>query len=158
MHDSHKRSVVKGMSWRLIGSIDTAVLSYVFTKDTGHALQIAGAEMVTKIGLFYLHERVWLRLDIGRKRVQLANGGFAFVETHWRSIFKGITWRITGTLDTIFWAAVITGKTSTALKIGLAELITKIILYYLHERGWMCISWGRRPHNLIPEPTSAGSS
>src|SRR5690348_7162094 len=110
MHDSHRRSIAKGITWRLIGSLDTAVLSFVFTGSTHKAFSIAGAELVSKIGLYYLHERVWFRLSAGRKKIKLANGATAFAEAHWRSVVKGITWRITGTLDTIFWAAVITGE------------------------------------------------
>lgn len=149
MHDSHQRSVIKGISWRLIGSADTALLSFLFTGEGGLALKIAGAEFISKIALFYLHERVWHRVHAGKKSVKLADGGTAFVESHWRSLYKGISWRITGTLDTVFWAAVLTRNIRTAFTIGSVELITKIFLFYLHERAWMLISWGRKPHNLV---------
>jgi uncharacterized membrane protein len=153
MHDSHKRSVIKGVTWRLTGTLDTAILSWFFTGNAGISLQIAGAEFLSKIGLYYLHERLWMRLNTGRKRIRMANGSFAFAETRWRSLSKGVSWRITGTLDTIFWASVITGNIQTGLKIGGTELLTKILLYYLHERCWLKISWGLRPHNLIPVET-----
>ena len=151
MHDSHRRSVVKGITWRVVGSLDTAVLSYFFTGQMVHAAQIASAELVSKIGLYYLHERLWVKLNIGRRPVKMQDGSMAYVEQHWRSVFKGTTWRITGTLDTIFWAAIITGELQVAMKIGAAEVLTKILLYYVHERAWMLVSWGRKPHNLIPE-------
>jgi uncharacterized membrane protein len=151
MYDTHRRSVVKGITWRLVGSVDTAVLSYFFTGQSIQAAQIATAELVSKIGLYYLHERLWTKLNLGRRPVRMQDGSMAFVEQHWRSVLKGTTWRITGTLDTIFWAALITGHMQLALKIGAAEVLTKILLYYLHERLWMLISWGRKPHNLIPE-------
>lgn len=151
MHDSHQRSIAKGITWRLVGSVDTAVLSFFFTRNTGQSLQIASAEFISKIILYYLHERFWQRLNIGRRSIQLANGNKALLEAHWRSILKGVSWRITGTIDTIFWAAVITGEITIAMYIGAAELITKVILFYLHERVWMLIKWGRKPHNLVPE-------
>lgn len=150
MHDSHQRSVMKGVTWRLTGTLDTAVLSYFFTGSSGLSLQIAGAEFLSKIGLYYLHERLWMKLNTGRKRVRMADGTFAFAEAQWRSLAKGVSWRITGTLDTILWAGLITGNLQTGLKIGATELLTKIILYYLHERCWLRISWGLRPHNLVP--------
>jgi len=53
-----------------------------------------------------------------------------------RHILKTFTWRIVGTIDTIFLGYFITGDISTGLKIGGVELVTKMILYYIHERVW----------------------
>ena len=57
--DSHFRSMVKAVSWRITGSIDTFVLSFIFTGSVKVAGSIAGAEAVTKMILYYLHERAW---------------------------------------------------------------------------------------------------
>ena len=64
-------------------------------------------------------------------------------EGHIRSITKGITWRITGTLDTILIAFILSGKIGLALSIGTIEVITKLTLYYIHERIWDKIEWGK---------------
>jgi uncharacterized membrane protein len=61
-----------------------------------------------------------------------------------RSVAKAISWRATGTLDTILISFLITGKIRMALSIGFVELFTKIILYYVHERVWNRISFGRK--------------
>ncbi|CAL2076538.1 DUF2061 domain-containing protein [Tenacibaculum sp. 190524A05c] len=61
-----------------------------------------------------------------------------------RSIVKSISWRAVGTLDTILISWIITGKIDTALSIGAIELITKMILYFFHERVWNTIKWGKR--------------
>lgn len=61
-----------------------------------------------------------------------------------RHILKTITWRIIGTIDTIMLAWLITGDPSTGLKIGGIEVITKMILYYLHERVWYKIPFGKK--------------
>jgi len=53
-----------------------------------------------------------------------------------RHILKTITWRIVGTIDTIVLSWIITGDFKLGLKIGSIEVITKMILYYLHERVW----------------------
>jgi uncharacterized membrane protein len=60
-----------------------------------------------------------------------------------RSILKAITWRITGTVDTFLLAWLITGKPAVALTLSSVEIVTKMFLYYLHERTWMRISFGR---------------
>jgi len=53
-----------------------------------------------------------------------------------RHIAKAVTWRFVGTLDTMLVSWVISGNPLTGLKIGLAEVTTKMLLYYLHERIW----------------------
>jgi uncharacterized membrane protein len=65
-------------------------------------------------------------------------------ETHARSIAKAISWRATGSFDTFIVAAVITGSSSLAGGVALAEVLTKTALYYLHERVWALIRWGKR--------------
>jgi uncharacterized membrane protein len=69
--------------------------------------------------------------------------GASALDTHSRSLLKAISWRATGTLDTIIVACLITGRIKTALSIGFVELFTKMCLYYLHERAWNRINFGR---------------
>lgn len=59
-----------------------------------------------------------------------------------RHILKSITWRIVGTLDTMVVAWVVTGNPLTGLKIGGFEILTKMTLYYLHERAWYRSKYG----------------
>lgn len=60
-----------------------------------------------------------------------------------RSLLKTISWRIIGTLDTILISWVITGALRLAFSIGFIELVTKMLLYFFHERAWAKIKWGR---------------
>jgi uncharacterized membrane protein len=53
-----------------------------------------------------------------------------------RHVLKTISWRIIGTLDTIFLGWLVTGEFNTGLAIGGIEVVTKSILYYGHERMW----------------------
>ena len=53
-----------------------------------------------------------------------------------RHILKTVSWRIIGTLDTIILSGIITGSWKFGLAIGGVEVVTKMILYYLHERAW----------------------
>lgn len=57
-------------------------------------------------------------------------------ESHLRSILKGVSWRIIGTLDTMVISYFITGSITFALSIGSIEVVSKFVLYYLHERFW----------------------
>mgnify|MGYP003673671505 CR=1 FL=1 len=59
-----------------------------------------------------------------------------------RHLLKAITWRVIGTLDTMFLGWVISGDLRIGLTIGSFELVTKMVLYYLHERVWYHIDFG----------------
>ena len=59
-----------------------------------------------------------------------------------RSLLKTISWRVIGTLDTILISWLITGAMTLALSIGTIELISKMVLYFFHERLWNQIKWG----------------
>jgi uncharacterized membrane protein len=65
-------------------------------------------------------------------------------ETHARSIAKAVSWRATGSLDTFVVAALVTGNSKLACGVALAEILAKTALYYVHERAWALIPWGRR--------------
>jgi uncharacterized membrane protein len=75
------------------------------------------------------------------RRVVLFRGA----ETHTRSILKAVSWRTLGTLDTFAISWLLTGRVEIAGSIAGLEVITKVAWYYLHERVWAAIRWGRRP-------------
>ncbi len=59
---SEKTSLVKTISWRIIGTIDTMVISYILTGRFDIAFSIGGVEVVSKMLLYYFHERAWIRI------------------------------------------------------------------------------------------------
>ena len=64
-------------------------------------------------------------------------------ETLKRSLLKTISWRVIGSLDTVVIAYLITNEVNDALTIGGIELISKMVLYFFHERTWNTIPWGK---------------
>ncbi len=60
-----------------------------------------------------------------------------------RSIGKSVSWRILATCDTILISYLITGSIAIAASIGSIEVLTKMILYYFHERAWNKFEFGR---------------
>lgn len=124
----YKRHIAKTVTWRLVGTIDTVVLSWLITNDPFLGLKIGGVEVISKMILYYLHEKVWFKVNVK--------------ESHKRHLLKTFTWRAVGTIDTIALAWIISGDASTGLGIGGAELITKMVLYYFHERIWYKIDYG----------------
>jgi uncharacterized membrane protein len=69
---------------------------------------------------------------------------FSGREAHSRSLVKAVSWRMTGTLDTFVISFIITGHATIAGTIAGTELLTKVALYYFHERIWAAIPWGHR--------------
>jgi len=69
-------------------------------------------------------------------------------EKRYRSIVKGITWRFFATVDTFIISWLITGEIKFALSISLIEVATKLFLYYLHERVWNKIKFGKKEYPL----------
>jgi uncharacterized membrane protein len=64
--------------------------------------------------------------------------------TVYRSVVKTITWRIVGTIDTIVISYFITGSFKMGVAIGSIEIISKMVLYFLHERVWQHVNFGKR--------------
>jgi uncharacterized membrane protein len=60
-----------------------------------------------------------------------------------RSLSKAVSWRITGTIDTFIISWIITGEPLLASGIALTEIMTKVGLFWAHERLWNKIGWGR---------------
>lgn len=63
-----KRHVLKTITWRVVGTIDTIVLSWIITGNPLVGLTIGGVEVITKMVLYFLHERAWYKFGFGIKR------------------------------------------------------------------------------------------
>ena len=63
-------------------------------------------------------------------------------ESHQRSVVKAISWRVLGSIDTFLLSWLFTGSTKAAGAIALTEVLTKMLLYYFHERAWAAVKWG----------------
>ncbi|HEY1718546.1 MAG TPA: DUF2061 domain-containing protein [Verrucomicrobiae bacterium] len=66
MAEKHYRSLVKAVSWRLAGSIDTMIISFLITRQWKWAFTISGVELFTKVFLYYVHERIWHKIKWGK--------------------------------------------------------------------------------------------
>lgn len=68
MSEKSYRSIIKSISWRTIGTIDTILISFLITGKVTLALSIGGIEVFTKMTLYYFHERAWNRVKFGRAK------------------------------------------------------------------------------------------
>ncbi len=62
------RSILKSLSWRVLGTLDTILISYILTDRIEVALSIGSVELFTKMALYYGHERIWNYISIGKKK------------------------------------------------------------------------------------------
>ena len=135
--ESHLRSLIKGISWRIVATTDTIMVVLLVTCLMGEcsiqdALAIGGAEFLLKFAIYYVHERVWQRFRGNQS------------DSARKTLYKTISWRVLATTTTFFISgAVLDSFNEVALYIALTELITKFALYYLHERLWLKLPLGR---------------
>ena len=133
MGKAYKRHIAKSITWRIVGTLDTILLSWLVTGNPVTGLKIGFAEVFTKMLLYYFHERIWFNVKVG-----LTRGG----DSRKRHLAKTVTWRLIGTIDTMILAWIISGDPLVGLQVGIAEVITKMVLYYAHERVWYKVDYG----------------
>lgn len=68
MMEKRYRTLLKTISWRVTGTVDTFLISYLITGEIGLAASISGVEVFTKMILYYFHERLWTRISYGKEK------------------------------------------------------------------------------------------
>jgi uncharacterized membrane protein len=66
--DSNSRSLAKAISYRLLGSLATAFIFYILTDKLTLSLGAGGLDMVVKLALYFVHERIWNHIGFGRPK------------------------------------------------------------------------------------------
>lgn len=64
--ESQGRSLLKAISWRVFGTIDTILIAWLIAGDISIAFSIGSVELITKFILYYFHERLWNVIKIGK--------------------------------------------------------------------------------------------
>ena len=64
--DSNKRSITKALTWRALASLATFIISYIVTGNIAAATGIASVQVVVNLILYYVHERVWNKINWGQ--------------------------------------------------------------------------------------------
>ncbi len=133
-----KRHIAKSLSWRLIGTVDTFIFTWFITEDFNDGLNLSVITTVSKLIWYYIHERYWFNSS--------------YFNSNKRHIIKTFSWRGISTIDTVLFGWILFGSPLTGLKIGAVETISKMILYYFHEKLWYKINFGldisKRSHHL----------
>jgi len=124
--ESHKRSITKSVIWRIMGVFVYATIFYLFTKQWG--ITIAGTLIhhTTFLLVFYLHERFWIKLK---------------KNDHWLKpwTYEVILGMGLGGLIVFF----LTGSWKAVTQITITYTIVKIIMYFIYDKIWNKITWGK---------------
>ena len=138
------RSIVKALTWRIVGTTSLVVLVYIYTGELDVSLYLGAADIISNIILYYLHERIWTYIKWGKKEVALIN-----YETHSRSIAKAFSWRILATSYLVVLSLLITDETVfVATQIAVIDALANLVEYYIHERIWNKIKAGKGSVNI----------
>jgi uncharacterized membrane protein len=73
--DKPLKSVMKSVSWRIVGTIDTMIISYFITGKLTVALSIGSVEVLTKTVLYYFHERLWAHIHKIKLKLWIKSDG-----------------------------------------------------------------------------------
>jgi uncharacterized membrane protein len=136
MTDTHKRTIIKTISYRVINTLITFLMTFLlFGVSAALAGSVALAQIVLGSTIFYLYDRVWLRVSWARKDIH---------EDVKRSIVKTIGYRlIVLCAGFIVARLILTSSNETAVWWTITLMVLSMMFYYVHERIWLKIKWGR---------------
>jgi sulfate adenylyltransferase large subunit len=140
-----------------------AVDRYSECKDTGSFILIdpenfdtVGMGCVERVDAQAPRRRRSLR-ETSKSAKPPAKGMARWTESHARSLAKAVSWRMTGSLDTFIVAFVITRTLKIAASVALTEVVTKILIYYFHERAWALVPWGKHGAAKKAQPATVAT-
>jgi uncharacterized membrane protein len=137
--EKHPRTIVKAVSWRVLLTISHFINGVIVTGSMMVALKIASWSALINTVLYWLHERTWNWFQWNRK----PDDNIFFQDGHPRTATKMITWRIIVNFSNFFIPFFMTGSWGTAGVFFTIAVVINMILFYLHERGWNRIKWGK---------------
>jgi adenylylsulfate kinase len=65
MHETHRRSIVKGITWRIVASLTTMTVVFFITGNLALVASVGLVDISAKVFFYYLHERLWGRVHWG---------------------------------------------------------------------------------------------
>jgi uncharacterized membrane protein len=145
--EKHPRTIVKTVTWRVLLTISHFINGLIVTGSIALGLKIAGWSLVINSGLYWLHERIWNWFQWNKRP---ADNKF-FKDGHPRTATKMITWRIVVNFSNFLIPYFMTGSLGQAGAFFTIAVFVNMTLFYLHERGWNLISWGKAAINTGKE-------
>ncbi len=137
--ESHARSVAKTLTVRVCFTLSHILNGFIVTGSWMTGVTIASFAVLINMFLFWGHERIWNWFQWNRK----PKDNLFFVDGHPRTISKSVTWRAIITFNNFMIPFLTTGSWKAALAFLTVATFLNIAVYYLHERAWNLIKWGK---------------
>lgn len=134
---AQKRHIVKAISWRLIGTLDTFLVALIISSDISIGAALSLIDLIVKFLAYYIHERLWFSSKI--------------ISASKRHVLKTISWRLIASIFTLIIAYLVSGNATVGIQISTSETISKLLLYYFHEKVWYRINFGLKKRNTTYE-------
>ena len=133
MYDTHARTLAKAVTFRIQTIALHWVITYLFTHDAGKSTQMVF--IITAINMIYywLQERWFARVDYG----------WAGTDLKRRSLVKAVMYKVWSLIVSFSVGLIILGNMGAATQLTLIKHVTALVDFYLFERVWNRISWGR---------------
>jgi len=134
--ETHTRTIAKTISYRVINTLITFLMTFLlFGVSAALAGSLALAQIILGSLIFYLHDRIWLKSSWATEHNN---------EGQKRSIVKTITYRfIVLVAGFIVARLIITSSNETAAWWTITSMALSMVFYYIHERIWVKITWGK---------------
>ena len=132
--DSMLRTLVKTFSYRTVVAISIFFAALILNHSAGFGLKFVILTYTLGYALFVAQERLWNMIQWGK-----SNNG----DSHRRTIFKTVTWRLFSFVALTTFSILLGLKTSEALEWAIVTNILFVVVHYLHERAWNIIAWGK---------------
>lgn len=134
---SRKRHIAKTITWRIVATTTTFLLTMFFFREdpnaTAKASWVALTETILKMVFYYYHERIWYNYKLNWK-------------SSIRHLAKTISWRAIASITTFALAYLFfkndPGAIEKATGVALVESVLKMLFYFMHERIWHRSSFG----------------
>lgn len=149
--EQHPRTLAKTVSWRILLTISHFVNGLIVTGSIAVGLKIAGWSLVINSALYWMHERLWNWFQWNKKPAD----NMFFQDGHPRTTTKMITWRAIVNFSNFFIPYFMTGSWGAAGAFFTIAVIVNMTLFYVHERVWNRVKWGKKVVDNEPETQTA---
>jgi len=137
--EKHPRTIIKTISWRVLLTISHFVNGFIVTGSIAIGLKIAGWSLVINSVLYWFHERIWNWIQWNKK----PSDNLFFLDGHPRTTTKMITWRVIVNFSNFLIPYFMTGSLGKAGAFFTIAVIVNMTLFYIHERIWNRVKWGK---------------
>ena len=138
-NEIYLRTIFKMITWRILQIIVYVVNTLLVTGNLVLGIKLAGAALVVNSTMYWFHERLWNMTDWAR-----VASTSKFTEKQWRTIGKMISWRVLMIISVFLIAFITTGAWEASIKIMSSIIVVNIVMYWLHERTWLMLTWGKK--------------